>query len=60
MLMDMLNGTRHDKLLRDFRRNMGDYDKTFFPVVRLESVSALLALSVQQGLKLQCFELLSQ
>ena len=39
-------------MLRDFRRNMEDYDETFFPVGRLESVGALLALSVHQGLKL--------
>ena len=29
-----------------------DYDETFCPVVRLESVLALIALSVQQGLQL--------
>ena len=29
-----------------------DYDETFTPVARLESVRALIALSVQQGLKL--------
>ena len=29
-----------------------DYDKTFFPAARLEFVTALIALSVHQGLKL--------
>ena len=42
-----------------FQRYGVDYDETFFPVVRLESIRAVVTLVVQRGLKLHKMDVIS-
>ena len=42
-----------------FQRYGVDYDETFFPVVRFESIRAVVALAVQRGLKLHKMDVIS-